>query len=235
MVQLKPFAIFGTEHLATLLLIFIIITGVPFFFRGKDKKTQWGIGIGIACLIFVHEITNNLYYNFTLGLNWQEMFPLHMCDLSALAIALYFFNNNKLLFNCAFFWGISGASMALLTPDIEFGPPSSEYWQFFYGHTLVLLGVFYAVIALEERPYLKDVFNVIKVTLVLLAGIYIANFILGEDANFWYLKKRPDGASLLDLFPDPPFHILVTIPLAVVMFYLIYLPLGIKDWITKNK
>ena len=61
------------------------------------------------------------------------------------------------------------------------------------------------------------------------------NFILGEDANFWYLKKRPDGASLLDLFPDPPFHILVTIPVAIVMFYLIYLPLGIKDWISKNK
>ena len=133
------------------------------------------------------------------------------------------------------FWGIGGATMALLTPDVEFGPPSPEYWQFFYGHALVLLGVFYTVIALGERPYFKDVHKVIGVTLILLVGIYIANFILGEDANFWYLKKRPDGASLLDLFPDPPFHILVTIPVAIAMFYLIYLPLGIKDWISKNK
>jgi len=100
---------------------------------------------------------------------------------------------------------------------------------------LVLLGVFYTVITLGERPYFKDVHKVIGVTLILLVGIYIANFILGDDANFWYLKKRPDGASLLDLFPDPPFHILVTIPIAIAMFYLIYLPFGIKDWVSKNK
>ena len=235
MVEFKPFEIFGTAHLATLAITFILFIGLPFMFKHREEKTKWGIGIGIACLIFVHEITNNLYYNFTLGLDWQEMFPLHMCDLSAFAIAFYFFNKNRLLFNCAFFWGVGGATLALITPDVEFGPPSPEYWQFFYGHALLLLGVFFAVIALGERPYLRDVHKVVGVTLILLFGIYLANFILGEEANFWYLKRRPEGETLLNAFPEPPFHIFVIIPLAVAIFYLIYLPLGIKDWISKNK
>ena len=235
MVEFKPFVIFGTEHLITLAIILLSFIGLPLIFKQRDEKLKWGVGVGIACLIVVHELTNNLYYNFTHGLKWQEMFPLHICDLSAFAITIYFFNKNRLLFNCAFFWGIGGATMALLTPDVELGPPSSEYWQFFYGHGLVLLGVFYAAIALGERPYLKDVHKVIGATLIILVGIYIANFVLGEDANFWYLKKRPDGASLLDLFPDPPFHIVVTIPLAVAIFYLIYLPLGIKDYFSNKQ
>jgi len=40
---------------------------------------------------------------------------------------------------------------------------------------------------------------------------------------------KPNGASLLDFFPDPPFHILVVIPIAIGIFYLIYLPYFIKD------
>jgi uncharacterized membrane protein YwaF len=62
--------------------------------------------------------------------------------------------------------------MALLTPDVEFGPPSPEKRQFFYGHAWVLMGVFYTVITLGERPYFKDVHKVIGVTLILLVGIY---------------------------------------------------------------
>jgi len=40
---------------------------------------------------------------------------------------------------------------------------------------------------------------------------------------------------LLNAFPEPPFHIIAIIPVAIATFYLIYLPLGIKDWISKNK
>ena len=40
---------------------------------------------------------------------------------------------------------------------------------------------------------------------------------------------KPDGASLMDVFPEPPLHLLVTTPLAIAVFYLIYLPYFIKD------
>jgi len=37
----------------------------------------------------------------------------------------------------------------------------------------------------------------------------------------------------MDMFPDPPLHILYTTPLAIAVFYLIYLPYFIKDKISK--
>jgi uncharacterized membrane protein YwaF len=55
---------------------------------------------------------------------------------------------------------------------------------------------------------------------------------LGEGANFWYLLAKPDSDTLMNFFPDPPFHILVTIPIAICLFYIIYLPFWIKDKIS---
>ena len=132
------------------------------------------------------------------------------------------------------FWGIGGATMALLTPDVDFAYPNPVFFPFFYIHSLILLGVFFSVIALKQRPYLNDVHKVIGISLVLMIFIYLANFLLGDGANFWYLNDKPDNATIMNLFPDPPYHILVTIPVAIALFYIIYLPLWIKDAITKN-
>jgi hypothetical protein len=45
--------------------------------------------------------------------------------------------------------------------------------------------------------------------------------------------QKPAGASLMDSFPEPPFHLLVITPLAILMFCLVYIPYFIKDIIKK--
>jgi hypothetical protein len=44
---------------------------------------------------------------------------------------------------------------------------------------------------------------------------------------------KPAGASLMDAFPEPPFHLLVLTPLALATFILIYTPYFIKDRLQK--
>tara|TARA_B100000686_G_scaffold222402_1_gene229566 strand:- start:489 stop:1181 length:693 start_codon:yes stop_codon:yes gene_type:complete len=226
--DIEPFNLFGLQHLIVLFIAASIIFGVSFFFRDKDESKQFTAGVSIAVLLIVHEI-EQIFNTFTFNLAWQEAIPLHMCDLSAFAIAYYLWKREKIFFNCAFFWGIGGATMALLTPDVDFAYPNAVFLPFFYGHTLILLGVFFSVIALKQRPYLKDVHNVIGISLVLMVIIFFANYLLGDGANFWYLNDKPDNATIMNLFPEPPYHILVTIPVAIALFYIIYLPLWIRD------
>ena len=38
----------------------------------------------------------------------------------------------------------------------------------------------------------------------------------------------------MDAFPEPPLHLLITIPIAIAMFYLIYIPYAIKDKLSKQ-
>ena len=231
------FEVFGTQHLVTLLLCAAVIYLYPKFFQNKDEAKQILGGKILAGIMILHMITQPIYDVLLFELPWKEEFPLHMCDFSMLAMIVYLLKQNapKILFHCAYFWGICGATMAMATPDLEYGFPHGEYSPFFWGHSLILLAVFYVLMVRKERPILKDILKVIGVTLVLLIFVYIANLLIGPPANYWYLVARPVDGTLMDYFPDPPLHLIGTIPLAIFLFYIAYLPLQIKDRFKKNK
>ena len=122
--------------------------------------------------------------------------------------------------------------MAILTPDIPYH--DLDYIFFMVGHGMIVVGIMFATVSLGNRPYAKDILKVVGITLfILLPIVYLLNLLLGEPANFWYLMAKPAGASLMDGMLDPPFHLLQTAPLAIAMFYLIYLPYFIKDNVSK--
>jgi len=229
------FEVFGTQHLVTLLLCAAVIYLYPKFFQNKDEAKQILGGKILAGIMILHMITQPIYDVLLFELPWKEEFPLHMCDFSMLAMIVYLLKQNapKILFHCAYFWGICGATMAMATPDLEYGFPHGEYSPFFWGHSLILLAVVYVLMVRKERPILKDISKVIGVTLVLLIFVYIANLLIGPPANYWYLVARPVDGTLMDYFPDPPLHLIGTIPLAILLFYVAYLPLQIKDRLKK--
>ncbi|MDA8543590.1 TIGR02206 family membrane protein [Gammaproteobacteria bacterium] len=229
------FEVFGTQHLVTLLLCAAVIYLYPKFFQNKDEAKQILGGKILAGIMILHMITQPIYDVLLFELPWKEEFPLHMCDFSMLAMIVYLLKQNapKILFHCAYFWGICGATMAMATPDLEYGFPHGEYSPFFWGHSLILLAVFYVLMVRKERPILKDILKVVGVTLVLLIFVYIANLLIGPPANYWYLVARPVDGTLMDYFPDPPLHLIGTIPLAILLFYIAYLPLQIKDRLKK--
>jgi len=229
------FEVFGTQHLVTLLLCAAVIYLYPKFFQNKDEAKQILGGKILAGSMILHMITQPIYDVLLFELPWKEEFPLHMCDFSMLAMIVYLLKQNapKILFHCAYFWGICGATMAMATPDLEYGFPHGEYSPFFWGHSLILLAVFYVLMVRKERPILKDILKVVGVTLVLLIFVYIANLLIGPPANYWYLVARPVDGTLMDYFPDPPLHLIGTIPLAILLFYIAYLPLQIKDRLKK--
>ena len=229
------FEVFGAQHLVTLLLCAAVIYLYPKFFQNKDEAKQILGGKILAGIMILHMITQPIYDVLLFELPWKEEFPLHMCDFSMLAMIVYLLKQNapKILFHCAYFWGICGATMAMATPDLEYGFPHGEYSPFFWGHSLILLAVFYVLMVRKERPILKDILKVVGVTLVLLIFVYIANLLIGPPANYWYLVDRPVEGTLMDYFPDPPLHLIGTIPFAILLFYIAYLPLQIKDRLKK--
>ena len=229
------FEVFGTQHLVTLLLCAAVIYLYPKFFQNKDEAKQILGGKILAGIMILHMITQPIYDVLLFELPWKEEFPLHMCDFSMLAMIVYLLKQNapKILFHCAYFWGICGATMAMATPDLEYGFPHGEYSPFFWGHSLILLAVFYVLMVRKERPILKDILKVVGVSLVLLIFVYIATLLIGPPANYWYLVARPVDGTLMDYFPDPPLHLIGTIPLAILLFYIAYLPLQIKDRLKK--
>ena len=229
-----PFEMFGIVHLITIATVIVVSVLLPKFYKNKTEDQKSTMSKIIAAIIFLHVIISPYKDLYLLAnpYDWRETIPLHMCDLSEIFLIIFLLGGPKILYLCAFFWGLGGATMAILTPDISHH--DLDYIFFMIGHGMIVVGIMYATVSLGNRPYGKDILKVTAITLfILLPIVYVINILLGEPANFWYLVAKPDGASLMDMFPDPPLHILYTTPLAIAVFYLIYLPYFIKDRINK--
>ena len=226
----NPFILFGTTHIVTIIAITLISIFLPLIYKTKSEYQKSIMTKAIAFVIFCHVIISPYkdLYLLENPYDWREVLPFHMCDLSEIFLIFFLLGGPSILYKCAFFWGLAGATMAIITPDIEF--LDLDYAFFMVGHGMIIIGIMYATVALDNRPYAKDIVTVSLITaLILLPITYLINYILGEPANFWYLMQKPAGASLMDAFPEPPYHLLVTTPLAILMFCLIYIPYFVKD------
>ena len=226
----NPFILFGTTHIVTIIAITLVSIFLPLIYKTKSEYQKSIMTKAIAFVIFCHVIISPYKDLYLLDnpYNWREVLPFHMCDLSEIFLIFFLLGGPSILYKCAFFWGLAGATMAIITPDIEF--LDLDYAFFMVGHGMIIIGIMYATVALDNRPYAKDIVTVSLITaLILLPITYLINYILGEPANYWYLMQKPAGASLMDAFPEPPYHLLVTTPLAILMFCLIYIPYYVKD------
>lgn len=230
----SPFILFGNIHIITMLVILAVSILLPMIYKNKSEVQKSLMTKMIAYIIIAHVVISPYKDLFILEnpYNWREVLPFHMCDLSEIFLAWFLLGGPIILYKCAFFWGIGGATMAIITPDISHH--DLDYAFFMIGHGMIVIGIMYATVALNNRPYAKDILTVSLITAcVLLPITYTINLLLGEPANFWYLMAKPAGASLMDAFPEPPYHLLVLTPLAIATFVIIYVPYFIKDRLQK--
>ena len=208
----NPFILFGTTHIVTIILITLVSIFLPLIYKTKSEYQKSIMTKAIAFVIFCHLIISPYKDLYLLDnpYNWREVLPFHMCDLSEIFLIFFLLGGPSILYKCAFFWGLAGATMAIITPDIEF--LDLDYAFFMIGHGMIIIGIMYATLALNNRPYAKDIVTVSLITaLILLPITYLINYFLGEPANYWYLMQKPAGASLMDAFPEPPYLSLIHI------------------------
>lgn len=227
----EPFILFGKLHTDALvysLLVILILCVLGNFLSNKMQEFAAKL-IGVSLLAF--EAAKPFIYIYGFDKPWETYLPLHMCNFSAVLIGIFLLQKkkNQMFFELPFYWGIGGATMALITPDLDFAWPDIEFFMFFYGHGQILLGIFFALAVLKYRPYLQNFWKMAVITILLLIPVLVINLIIGGEANYWYLMNTPDGESLMDLMPAPPFHMLGVAPLALVVFFITYIPFLIWD------
>ena len=210
-----------------------MIVILPRLFINKSSSSKNMLIFAIIVLILTNQSLDFYREGYGIG-NWKLGLPLHLCDFSSASIIIYLFTKRREFFLFAFFAGISGAGMAILTPDVKYSFPHIDYLRHMIGHSMILLGVAYAIIIDNQRPQLKDVHRVLGVLSVFLLLMYPINNLLGSPANYWYVAEKPPGFNVTDLMRDAPYHMIDIYILTVVICYLIYLPYFIKDKIAQK-
>ena len=236
MFEVEEFKIFGFEHLLTIFLIISFSVLFPFLLRNLKTSSKSKIALGLAIFIILNEVIKPFYYPalYPERYDFLSTLPLHLCNLASLFIAIFFISKIRFFFSLSFFWGISGVLMALTQPDYPYDFPHLHFILFNFNHALLLFSIFFAFITLKNIPdfksYQDTIFYSIPIVLVVFSINLLINFLSKNTvANYMYLIEFPLGENLTRFMPDPPFHVLIFIPIALLLFSITYLPFYFKD------
>lgn len=165
-----------------------------------------------------------LYYWYAIVGLWSVKYtlPLELCSISQMLAIIMLFTRSKLLYQIVFFAGIGGAMQAMLTPDLDYPYPHFRFFHFFIVHIAIILAPLYMTWIESFRPTWKSVWITMVFLNILLVVVGGTDYWL--DANYMFLREKPEGASLLDLLGPYPYYLVVEEGIAIVLFTLMYLP-----------
>ena len=220
-----PFILFGQQHLFALVLSALTIIYFPLYAKNKlSKDNQEAIAKTLAIFLIIHELSKPFYRPYFFGDELISSIPLQACNLSGFFIATYLLARKRVFFEVAYYWGLGGGTMALLTPDLVYAFPDIEWFPFFIGHGAMIMAIFFSMFCHNTFPTKHSYKRVVVITLSFLPVIYIINILLGPPANYFYLNTKPEGDSLMNIMPSPPFHIPIAMGIAFAVFYLLHIP-----------
>ncbi|MEZ5356014.1 MAG: TIGR02206 family membrane protein [Bryobacteraceae bacterium] len=188
--------------------------------RGRLSTPTVARGLGVA--LAVNEIDWYAYRVAGEGLRFPTVLPLNLCDLVLwLTVAAAPFGSAA-LFELAYFAGIAGSSMALLTPDLS--EPRDWYGtlHYFSSHGGIVVTLLVLLWTGLHRPRPNTQWR----SLAILAGFAAAvgAFNVTFDTNYMYLCRKPRNPSLLDYMGPWPWYIAAGSAAAGLLFWLLALP-----------
>jgi hypothetical integral membrane protein (TIGR02206 family) len=206
------------------LTVFLLL--VPFFYHfNKLKNDQQHYEKLFILTLLIIELFQPFYSILVLKLPWQTAFPLNMCDFSRFFLASYLLSKQRVFMEIGFFWGISGCIIAFISPDIQSGVPSFEFFFFFFDHAIILVAIAFILGAHGYRPTAKCLLRSTLAGILFTWLLYIINLQIGQPANYWYLIDMPASAvAFRTILPRAPWHMLYYYPIAFIVFPMIYLP-----------
>lgn len=222
--QTEPFQLFTIDHL-TAVAVIISINLLIYVFRDKLRNSPWkkAIRIFLGVLLILQEISLNLFRLWNGTWSVATSLPLHLCGLAVISCAIMAFTKSKKIYNIVYFWGVGGATQALITPDIGvYGYPHFRFYQFFISHGLIITTLLFMTFVEKYRPSWQAMWQSIITLNLLMIPIGIINWITG--GNYFFIAHPPETASLIDFLGPWPYYIIWLEVIGFVIFFLCYLP-----------
>lgn len=214
--------IFSPEHLLVLLalsaigcfLIFLVprFTGIHIQFV-IGELISWTLCLSILIWTFIQWRSGK--FNFRLHL------PLDICNLSSLLMPVLIYTQADFLYQVLFYVIIAGTLQGLITPDLDESYPHITYFKYWIVHGGLVLAILYMTIVMGFHPTYPGIWYAFGILQPYAILIFLFNQFTG--ANYAYLSRKPEIATLLDHFGDFPYYIFVLEGITLGSFHAIYL------------
>ena len=220
------FKIFGLPHIAYLLLI-PAIAGSLSWWTGSSESRARIVRLTLGFVLLLNELA---WYWYFVRQDWflfPYTLPLQLCDILvwvAVVSALTTYRWPRVLL---YYWGLTGTTMALLTPDVSTATFSYLTIRFFVSHGGIIVVVLFLTWKKSLRPGLGSWWRALLALHLYAAGVGLYNYMFGT--NFFYLCEKPAEASLLNYLGPWPWYILAGDAIALALFWMLWLPFRTRN------
>lgn len=221
------------HFLPILLMIGVIVLIYVFRSRLRGSRHEKNLRLALALIMIITEMSYfwRLVGVPSLGANPQDHLPITLCGWGVIFASYMLVTKNQTLFDIPYFWLFSGTIFALITPTvITYTGPTHRYYQFWLEHTTGYIAVFYMIFVHGMRPTWRSFLKAYAATAVMAVIAFVANMLIGGDANYLYMAKPEATKSILDFLPaNYALRVLFMAAAVTLLFFLSYLPWMIKD------
>ena len=223
---LTEFAPFTFFHILTVTICAAVCWAIIWAGRRATQADPDGdrtIRLWLGWGALAWQLVINIWWACCSGQSIEQGLPLHVCDVAAMAVGPALIWRPRILITLVYFWGLGLSTQGFLTPVLEQGIAHPAFWSFWVGHTLIVGGAIYFVVAQRYAPTLPDLARIIALGFPYLLAIAVFNHLVGT--NYAYIgDTTPDAPTILDrLGPYPQRAFLVT-AMAHLILVAVYLP-----------
>lgn len=215
------FQLFGAVHVA----VIAATAATPFLLLRLGHPIL--IRRLLACAVALNELIWYAFRYSTEGFRFPEGLPLGLCDVVVWLTVAAAWTAKTTLFELCWFWGVAGAAMAVLTPDLWAPCWSYPTIYFFLAHALVIAVPVFLWMSGSASPGKGAAWRALLWVNVYAAAVGAFNAVF--NTNYMYLCQKPDGASPLDWFGPWPWYLLGGEILALALFSLLSLPFRLRS------
>jgi hypothetical integral membrane protein (TIGR02206 family) len=227
------FVLFGPAHLTVLFLTFALPAFLARLVRRPGGETwKRPIAWSFAAVLILNQVAL-LIWALQPDVNLKDNLPLHLCDWATFTCAAALVWRHRLSYELTYFWGLAGTLQALLTPDLDEGFPHFGFFAFWIAHAGLIAAVLFATLGLEMRPTLRSLGRAFLWLQIYAVVTAVLNLLL--DTNYGYLRHKPPTPSLLDYLGPWPVYIVSLEGMALLLFFLCYLPIAVADRMRRHR
>ena len=212
------FDLFGNDHILSIILIIIFYVLFLCFNEKIGIKNKSEIfPIVLSFIILSLDISEDIIRYITGYYSIEKDLPLQLCAIGIYVAVVALLKKNQIAFELIFYWGLVGASQAILTPDSDLFELKIFFMYSQAYHSALIFAVLWLVIKCNMRMQIEYIPRVVLITNLVVVVISVINYLL--DSNYMFLRVKPNSVSPF-LIGDWPVYIIMVQFFSIVIVFL---------------